>query len=223
MKSIRVLLWITIAALIGISAAIYAFSQQKLPEATTIDTTGQPTIGYPKAKVHVIVFLDPKCADSKSYNNRIYPMIKEKYIDTNKILYTVIPVAFIPDSTPAAVALLCVYNQDPKYPNAELFMKYLNYLYEHQPPEHTDWTTTPTLVNFAKNASPAIDIANIESCTEKQKFRHQIAENTAYEEELIGHPQAPVLFIDGMRLDQATSKNVNRLMKAAFLEKGVTP
>ncbi|MDN3507416.1 MAG: thioredoxin domain-containing protein, partial [Simkaniaceae bacterium] len=172
--------------------------------------------------VHVIAFLDPKCADSKSYNNRIYPMIKEKYIDTNKILYTVIPVSFIPDSTPASVALLCAYNQDPKSPNPELFMKYLNYLYEHQPPEHTDWTTTATLVSFAKKASPAIDIKNIEGCINKQEYRHQIAKNTEYEEILIGHPQAPVLFIDGMRLEQVSAKNIQKLMKAAFLEKGVT-
>ena len=222
MKSVRILLWITIAALVAIAAFVYSLAQNELPEAIAVDTAGHPTIGYPKAKVHVVAFLDPKCADSKSYNNRIYPMIKEKYIDTNKILYTVIPVSFIPDSTPASVALLCVYNQDPKYPNGELFMKYLNYLYAHQPPEHTDWTTTAKLTDMAKKASPAIDISNIENCTNKQEYRHQVAENTAYEELLIGHPQAPVLFIDGMRLEQVSAQKVQKLMKAAFLAKGVT-
>ena len=112
----RFLFCLTCIFLFIVSGSVY-LSRPQLPPSIPLSTKGQPTIGYAKAKVHVVVFEDPKCISCAGFNNEIFPSIKKEFLDTNKILYTVIPVSFMPGSMPAAIALLCVYHENPVYPN----------------------------------------------------------------------------------------------------------
>src|SRR5262245_26924290 len=127
----RALFWITCVILCAVSSITY-FTRTQLPPSIILNTTGQPTIGYAKARVHVVVFEEPKCSHCREFNNNIFPTIKKDFIDTNKIRYTVIPVSFLPGSMPAAIATLCVYHENALYPNDELFFKYFDYIYKHQ-------------------------------------------------------------------------------------------
>src|SRR5437660_1204856 len=88
--------------------------------ALPIDTSGQPSIGNPKATVHVVALLEPKCPDSKAFSDESFPKLKSEYIDTNKVRYTVITTSFLPQSMPAAIALLSAYQQKPNPPHADL-------------------------------------------------------------------------------------------------------
>lgn len=180
------------------------FSTQIYAETTalTIQTDNQPTIGYPKAHVQVVALLEPKCPDSKKYNNNVFPKIEEEFINTNKIRYTVIPVSFLPHSMPASLALLCVYNQDSEYPNADLFFKYLNLIYKEQPPERDDWATVEKLQQFASKTSPAIRLDQLKNCIEKEHFRIDIEKNTAYGNRLMNkHLSTPTIFVDGIKVE----------------------
>lgn len=174
-----------------------------------IDTTQQPTIGYPKAKVQVMAFLEPKCPDSKRYNNQVYPKFEEMFINTNKVRYTIIPVSFLPHSMPAAIALLCVYHQDSQYPNNDLFFSYLNYIYQNQPPERENWATIATLQKFAAATSPAIQLDRLKDCILNEKYRVQIEKNTAYGNQLMnGHLSTPTIFVDGIKVEN-TDETIN--------------
>lgn len=182
-----------------------------------IDAKSQPTMGYPKAKVHVVALLEPKCPDSKKYNNNVFPKFEEEYINTNKVQYTVIPVSFLPHSMPAANALLCVYNQDPQYPNSDLFFKYLNYIYQNQPPERDDWATVETLQKFAAAASPAIRLDQLKKCIEMEHYRIQIEKNTQYGNQLMdGHLATPTIFVDGVKIDNSDDAIDFAKLKAAI-------
>ncbi|CUI17709.1 Putative disulfide bond formation protein [Candidatus Protochlamydia naegleriophila] len=168
----------------------------------SLETDGHPTIGYPKAPVQVVAFLEPKCPDSKKYNNNVFPKIEEEFINTNKIRYTVIPVSFLPNSMTAAIALLCVDFQDANYPNHDLFFKYLNYLYLHQPPEKDNWATIPTLQDFAAHTSRAIRLEQLKECLEKEHYRIQIEKNTAYGNRIMsGHLSTPTIYVDGIKVE----------------------
>jgi protein-disulfide isomerase len=205
-----------IYSLLGV-AAIFSGLSLQAQEALAINTEGQPTIGYPKARVHVVALLEPKCSDSKRYNNEVFPRIKEAFIDTNKVTYTVIPVSFLPNSMPAAVALLCVYNQDEGYPNSDLFFTYLNYLYKNQPTEHKDWVTEERLVEFAKAASPAIRLDNLKDCIQQEAHRIQIVKNTKYGAELLGgRISTPSLFVDGVKVEDASYEKISQAIKQAL-------
>jgi len=166
-------------------------------EAAFIDVTDQPTIGDPLAKVHLVVFEEPKCAHCRNYNNTIFPLIKEEFIDTHKIIYTVIPVSFLPRSMLGANALLCVYNQDPGYPNADLFIKFLDNLFKN------DWSSIEDVFHIAEITSPAINKDRLQQCVTKAVYEDQIHENLKLGKELQKEQfSVPSLYIDGNRVSE---------------------
>ncbi len=221
-KPPRILFWISVFILLIASGAVYFFSQSQLPPSIEIDTHGQPTIGYPKARVHVVIFEELKCSNCRDYNAEIFPVIKKDFIDTNKIQYTVIPVSFLPGSMPAAVAALCVYHDNPLYPNNELFFKYLKYIFEHQPGERVDWATPTTLVDFAKATSPVIKPEKLKKCIEMQTYRVQIEKNTAYGKRIMGGViSTPTVYVNGMIVKELSVDGVSKLINEALEHEGV--
>jgi protein-disulfide isomerase len=196
---------------------LLADNSNTTPNQLKIDPSMQPTMGYPKAKVQVVALLEPKCPDSKRYNNQVYPKFEEEFINTNKVRYTVIPVSFLPHSMPAAIALLCVYNQDSQYPNSDLFFNYLNYLYKNQPPERENWATIETLQKFAAATSPAIQLDRLKDCIANEKYRIQIEKNTAYGNQLMkGHLSTPTIFVDGVQVENKDDTIDWEKLKAAI-------
>lgn len=221
-KFIKFLISITIIIFVGFVTVGLVFKDEAQESAISIETSGQPTVGYPSAKVHVVVFEEPKCSLCKTYNNKIFPEIKKEFIDTNKVLYTVIPVSFLPSSLPAADALLCVYYQDPKYPNPDLFFTFLDYLYQNQPPEHEDWATEDKLIEMASQASQAIHLRQLRSCTDQQSHRNIIVENTEYGRKLMGgRIMTPTVYVDGLEVKKLTKKNIKKQISKALEAKGV--
>ncbi len=195
----------------------------KLPDAIQITTKGQPTIGYPKAKVQVVVFEEPKCVNCKLYNELVFKKIKEEFIDSNKIRYTVIPVSFLPNSMAAAVSSLCVYNADPLYPNNDLFFTYLDYMYAHQPAEKTDWVTTDKLIQFAKDASPAINLQKLKKCIDTESFRIKIEKNTDYGKSIMGGViSTPTIYVNGIMVKDISYDSIKKLIKEVLESQGVS-
>lgn len=169
-------------------------------QAEQIDVSQHPTIGSPQAPVQVVAFLEPKCPDSKRYSNTSFPKLQKEFIDTNKVRYSVITTSFLPQSMPASIALLCVYNQD-NHPRTDLFFKYLDYIYKNQPPERQNWATIETLERFAANTSPSINQEQLRNCIVSGHFRGQIRKNTAFGDQLMGHISTPTIFVDGVRVE----------------------
>jgi protein-disulfide isomerase len=168
---------------------------------STIDVGQNPTIGDPQAPVQVVAFLEPKCPDSKRYHDTAFPKLKTDFIDTKKVRYSVIITSFLSQSMPAAVGLLCVYNQDPNKPNSELFFKFLDYIYKNQPPESKNWATIDTVLKFAKNASSEIKLDRLKNCIEKEDYKTQVEKNTAYGNKLMGHLSTPSIYVNGIKLE----------------------
>ncbi|MFN0065178.1 MAG: thioredoxin domain-containing protein [Chlamydiales bacterium] len=218
----RRLILITLTLLLVISGGAALANRSTLPKAIPLDWEGQPTIGYTKAKVHVVVFEEPKCGNCREYNQKIFPKIKSNFIDTNKITYTVIPVSFLPGSMPAATALMCVYNAEPMYPNSELFFTYLDYLYNNQPIEKRDWATPDTLVEMAGKASPAIQLEKLKNCIEMQSYRIRIEKNTAYGKQVMGGViSTPTFFVNGMEVKELTFDKASTMIKQVMASVGV--
>ncbi len=220
-KPPRKLLLITATLLLAVSSVSF-FTKHKLPPSIPINTAGQPTLGYGKARVHVVVFEEPKCSHCRDFNNEIFPKIKKEFIDTNKIRYTVIPISFLPGSMPAAIASLSVYHDRSIYPNDELFFKYVDYMYQHEKNVTSDWATTNRLVEFAKATSPAIELHHLEEDIEKQTFRLQIENNTAYGAYIMGGTiSAPAVYVNGIKLDELSYDSLTTLIKEVLEHEGV--
>ncbi len=217
-KPPKTLVLLTVFILAVIAIGTVTLSGQKLPPPININVQGQPTIGNPNAKVRVVVFEEPKCSHCVTFNNQVYPEIKKELIDTNKILYTVFPVSFLPGSMPAANALLCVFRQNSSLPNGELFFKYLDHIYLNQPKENRDWGTTEQLIEMAKQTSSEIDLNHLKTCIEQEKFKVQIDKNNQYGNKIMGHLTTPTVYVNGIRLDSVSfadiSSHVNHILES---------
>jgi protein-disulfide isomerase len=218
----RTLVLITTGVIVVLSALVVYLNQSTLPEGLKIDITGQPTVGYPKAVVSLVVFEEPKCSNCKVFNTTVVPEIKRDFIETNKIRYTVIPVSFLPNSMPAAVALLCAFHKDSQNSNNDLFFTFLDYMYLHQPPEYFDWATIEKLQEMAKAASPAISLKKLQSCVEHDSYRNQIVKNTEYGGKIMnGTLSTPTVFVDGIITDDNSFESIKELVEKALKQKGV--
>lgn len=216
------LVLLTLGIMTVLVATVIYVNQSTLPEGLKIDTHGQPTVGYPRALVSVVVFEEPKCSNCKIFNNNVAPAIKRDFIEKNKIHYTVIPVSFLPNSMPAAVALLCAYHKDTQNPNDDLFFTFLDYMYQHQPPEYLDWATIDKLQEMAKAASPAISLRKLQSCVEHDGYRNQIIKNTEYGGDIMnGTLSTPTVFVDGIITEDNSYESVKALIEKALKQKGV--
>ncbi|MBS0624008.1 MAG: thioredoxin domain-containing protein [Verrucomicrobia bacterium] len=216
----KILVLITLALLLCTAIFGNLLLKPKLPDAIAIDIKDQPTLGYSKAVVHVVVFEEPKCSNCRLFTQQIYPKLKTEFIDTQKITYTVIPVSFLPGSMPAAVALLCVYHTDSSYPNAELYFSYLDYLYSHQPEETIDWATTDILVGYAEKLSPAISPQGLRKCIDSQNYRTKIQQNTEYGKRIMGGDIAtPTIYVNGIEVKELNYDSVKDVIET-LLERG---
>lgn len=222
MKASYNLIWFTLAAFVIAIGGMIKLGRSTLPPAIPIEHEGHPTIGFANAKVHVVAFEEPKCINCKEFTLQIFPKLKKEFIDTNKITYTVIPVSFLSNSMPAAVALLGVYYGDPAYPNDELFFTYLDYLYQHQLDERSDWTTPEKLIEFARLASPAIDTDKLKKSIEMETYRIKIEQNTTYGKTVMhGALSTPTVYVNGIAIDNLTWDRVKEMIDKVLLEEGI--
>ncbi len=207
---IQKLVWVVILLVIVIVVLMWVFKpREKLPPAVVIDTTDQPHKGNSQAKLHIVVFEDLKCIACKQFNNQLLPKIEEKYIKPGLADYTVINLAFIPGSLPAANAARCIYKQNP-----EAFFTFVNNVYQNQPPENQDWATIPKLMEFA-NGLPGVDNQQLSRCIYESPYTKFIQNNFDLARKLQGDVvYTPTLYVNGHVVNPVNWDQVNKTIKA---------
>lgn len=180
-----------------------------LPKPVVINTQNQPTLGDPKAKVHIVAFEDLKCVNCSRFNIDLFPYIKKHYIDTRIAKYTLINLAFIPGSMPAANAARCVYTQ-----NNKLFFDYTDAIFHNQPPEDQDWATVPALLNFA-NGIKGINTNQLAQCIVKSPYDAVIHANLSQAMALMnGRVATPTLYINGILVSPLSESQIQKVIEA---------
>jgi protein-disulfide isomerase len=207
MKTLMIIVIIIVAA---ITIGMYLYHPiAKLPPRIVINTSNQPMLGNPKAKINIIAFEDLKCHNCMRYNAEIYPDIEKKYIKTGLANYTVVTLAFIEGSIPAANAARCVYDQ-----NKKAFFTYVKTIYANQPPESQNWATIPTLVAFANNI-PGINKNKLSQCIYKSPYTQRINRNLKIAMKAMNQMVAtPTLYINGYIVKPLTMKRISNMIKA---------
>lgn len=197
-KAIKISMIAIISFIILVSIFIYFYHRhaafKKLPDAVIINTVNQPSIGNPNASIRIVAFEDLKCVNCARYNNTLFHSIKKDYIDTGKANYTLINLAFIPGSIPAANAARCVYQQ-----SAPLFFHYIEAIFKNQPPEDQDWATIPTLLTFAAEVK-GIDTDKLATCMINNATTNTdfIADNLKLASSLMKPVSTPAVYVNGV-------------------------
>jgi protein-disulfide isomerase len=196
---------VALALTLGMVAGKYRTSKP----AVNIDTTDQPTMGNPNAKVHIVIFEDLKCISCRNFNNTVLPNIKKEYIDKGIAKYTVINLAFIQGSLPAANAARCLYKENPEW-----FFAFVNNIYLNQPPEREDWATIPRLVQFA-NVIPDLDTEKFSHCIYESPYTDFILNNFKIAQNLQGATvSTPAVYVNGRLVESPNFSNVKKAIES---------
>ena len=103
-----------------------------------------------------------------------------------------------------------------------MYFKYLDYLFAHQPNEHTDWATADKLGDFAKETSPAIKVDQLKKCVEMETYRVQIEKNTTYGKAVMGGViSTPTVFVNGIEVKELSVEAISRIIKQCLEHEGV--
>ncbi len=189
-----------VLALVAVGAIVYfrvAPQQQETVAASgELDLTDQPQLGQEDAPVEIAVFEDFKCPACQFFDAEVMPQIERELISTGQAKLYFLNYPFIgPDSTVAATAGECVYEQDEA-----AFWSYKNFVFRAQGPESQAWATPAFLTDIARNNLPAIDADALQSCIEDETY----AERVAAEREMgtaAGVQGTPSVFVAGERVE----------------------
>lgn len=196
-NKIRILMFIVIILAIVVVCLATLLPNSKhtaLPKAVTINTHNQPTMGDPKAPLKVVVFEDLKCPNCMRFNTQVLPKVIKTYVKPGKANYTMILLAFIPGSLPAANAASCAYAQ-----GKQKFFEYVERIYNNQPPETENWATIPNLMLFASHVN-GLNQDKFAQCLVKNPYNQVYTDNMKIASKIMKEVATPAVYINGVKV-----------------------
>ncbi|MCF7806567.1 MAG: DsbA family protein [Simkaniaceae bacterium] len=172
-----------------------------------LTTANLPTIGHPEAPVQVVLFEDLMCEECQYFSNTVFPLLKEHYIDTNKITLSLIPIAFLPHSQEVSLTALCVFSQ-----NQADFWLFLKDWFEYQPRAHI----RPIMDQIVQKL-PHIDNKTLHHCVQSGLFMPVLNNNMSHAEKWIQPEiEVPTLFINGARAPNFLYPTLEKMIDQAL-------
>lgn len=143
--------------------------------------------GNSNSSVKVVVFEDFSCKFCKTFVNNILPIIKERYIDTNKISYMIVPLAYLYDSKSVANAAVIIYEM-----NKNKFFDFLKVISD----ENTRIIAKEDLMKIAKNIDD-INVDVFKEFLQKEIFNNYLEDNLVNAKKILKPLQVPTVYING--------------------------
>jgi protein-disulfide isomerase len=106
-------------ALLPVGLGMAHAETMKMEDLAVEGPLGDVFIGAPDAKVTIIEYASMTCSHCANFSTKIFPLVKEKYIDTGKVRFTLREFPFDPLATAAFMLARCKGN-DKYYAMVEL-------------------------------------------------------------------------------------------------------
>ena len=190
------------AAALAVTAAwglsVPAFAQRKKgPSEVSLDELMKPgplpelTLGKPDAPITVVEYASMTCGHCANFHNKIFPQIKEKYIDTGKVHF--IMREFPLDNLAAAASMLArCAGGDKTFPMISvLFAKQDEWAFVRGDPK-------PELFKLARQAGFTQE--SFDKCLTDQKLLDDIVAIRTRGADALGVSSTPTFFINGKKL-----------------------
>ncbi len=154
--------------------------------------------GNKNSSIKLVVFEDFKCKFCKKFLQEFLPQVKEKYIDTNKITYVVIPLAINYTSKPVANAAIIIYEM-----NKDGFFDFLKMISD----ENAIIETKEDLIEIAKKIE-GVNIAIFKEFLNKEIFDNYLQDNLETAKKIIKPLQVPTIYLNGnsIKMNQINDK-----------------
>ena len=156
-----------------------------------IDSENGLIFGNKNAKVTLVMFEDFKCKYCKEYFNETFPEIKEKYIDTNKIKYVIMPLSFIYGSKLLTNAAIGVYEL-----KKDQFFEFISIVSTKKSKN----LTKQDLITIAKNLD-GINLEIFEEFLDQKIFNNYLDENLELAKKIMPTFEVPAVYINSHRVE----------------------
>jgi protein-disulfide isomerase len=175
-----------------------AFAQRKKgPSEVSLEELMKPgplpelTLGKADAPITVVEYASMTCGHCANFHNKIFPQIKEKYIDTGKVHF--IMREFPLDNLAAAASMLArCAGGDKTFPMiSALFAKQDEWAFVRGDPK-------PELFKFARQAGFTQE--SFDKCLTDQKLLDDIVATRTRGSDILGVSSTPTFFINGKKL-----------------------
>lgn len=216
----KILVIVFSAIFLSCLGGMFLMKQSVLPPKSHIPTSAKyfPTIGNPYAPINITVFEEPSCLACAEFSNEVFPLLKERYIDTGEVSFTLIPVCFIKGSKPAAQALLCVYHHDSSKPDVNAYFQYFHNMLLYPKEEGRVWATPEVLSELVEgvvtHSGRKINAEGLMQCVKSQKYMEQIRKNNIYGSKVLGGELAtPTAVVGDYLVEDPTFDEIERVIK----------
>ncbi len=192
-------------------APLSALAQSKGPSEVPVEELMKPgplgelSQGNPDAKVTVVEYASMTCGHCAHFAKDVWPELKKKYVDTNKIHFVFRE--FPLDNLAAAASMLARCAGEGKtFPLIEvLFEKQAEWAF-------SDGNPVPKLFEIAKQAGFTQE--SFDKCLTDQKLLDNITAGRSRASEVFGVSATPSFFINGKKLDGApTMANFDKMIE----------
>ncbi len=205
----KILVVFTIFVLVYAVLGYFTYIKYNKVKPVAIEFMHQPILGQPDALVQVIVFQDFKCPGCKYFADHVYTRLKAKYIDTGRVSYIVVPLAFLKGSEIVAHAALCVHQSQPKQ-----FFAYMDRLYEAFSFEDPSWASKENLILYAGDVKN-IDLESFKSYFENTSSQKMLECNFKMAKKIMKKVSTPTVFVNGVSESSSffkLSKQIDRAL-----------
>lgn len=199
-----VLSTVVIAVLFIIGASLY--QKSSLPEAVTVNTVGQPSVG--SGPIEIVIFEDLKCINCRIFGEDVLPQISSNLVDTGRVKLIVIPVSFQEQSKPLANAALSVYETAPH--------RFIPFILELL---HSNASGRDEILKAAK-VTGGINMEQLAFCIDHKLYYYQVDRNLDLGQSLMGDEfGTPTLYVNGIMTSTDSFDALNRRIQQIEAQK----
>jgi protein-disulfide isomerase len=159
----------------------------------SVVSTDDIVIGDPKSKIVLVEYFAPTCPHCVHYHQKIFPEIKAKYIDTNKIAYVIRE--FIGNKQDLDATILARYSG-----HTDTYLKFLEVILNQQ----NNWAFSKNYREILTNIGSlgGVSPENFSTCLNDQNKIKILMENTKLVTNLPTFIGTPSFFINGKQFNE---------------------
>jgi protein-disulfide isomerase len=159
----------------------------------SVVSTDDIVIGDPKSKIVLVEYFAPTCPHCVHYHQKIFPEIKAKYIDTNKIAYVIREFIGNKQDLDATILARCSGHTDT-------YLKFLEVILNQQ----NNWAFSKNYREILTNIGSlgGISPENFSTCLNDQNKIKILMENTKLVTNLPTFIGTPSFFINGKQFNE---------------------
>lgn len=181
------------------------------PPPLVLQTQGFPTLGEATAEVEIVVFEDVRCTNCRQFSLEVYPQIYTHYIQSGKVRYTLIPLAFIHGSKFLTNAAWAVYRQFP-----DRFFSYVHALIEALQVGEVE---EATLLQLAQKVGQ-IDLNELQEAIQSERYFEELDQNLAWTEQMLGESfVTPAIYVSGRPIAFPSWEAVRKKIDAELMQR----